>query len=239
MTISDEQLSAFLDAELPEDDMELVRQGLMADENLANRLAELALVDEQIAHHYAQIDQRPMPAAITALLAPAPDTTRHNVIEFPRWKSVQQGLQQHAAIAACTLLVIGFGMVQLLPGNNNQSANNSPAIAQILEQNPSGSEQPLADGSRIKPRLTFIDNHGNYCRQYQILQRDQRSDNIACRHNNSWELVFSLPQENLAEGDYQTASGNSPLDNKLDEIMRGEAFDANAEQAAIHSHWAH
>ncbi len=45
MTISDEQLSAFLDAELPEDEMELVRQGLIDDENLANRLAELAMVD--------------------------------------------------------------------------------------------------------------------------------------------------------------------------------------------------
>lgn len=238
MTISDEQLSAFLDAELPEAEMEQVRQHLIDDENLANRLAELAVVDEQIARHYAQIDGRPLPVAITRLLAEEPDQTGNNVIQFPLWKRVQRGLQQHAAIAACTLLVIGFGMVQLLPGNN-QSTNNWNAVAQVLEQNPSGNEQRLDDGSRVKPRLTFINNSGDYCRQFQLIEHNKSSENIACRSNNSWEVVISVQQKTLADGDYQTASGGSLLDNALDEMMSSEAFDRAAEQQAINSRWPH
>lgn len=237
MAISDEQLSAFLDAELPEAEMELVRQHVVDDENLAIRLAELAMVDEQIARHYAQIDERPMPVAITRLLAVEPNQTGNNVIQFPLWKRVQRGLQQHAAIAACTLLVIGFGMVQLLPGNN-QSTNNWNAVAQVLEQNTSGNEQRLDDGSRVKPRLTFINNSGDYCRQFQLIERNKSSENIACRSNNSWELVISAQQETLADGDYQTASGGSLLDNTLDEMMSSEAFDTVAEQQAINSRWS-
>ncbi len=254
MTISDEQLSAFLDAELPEAEMELVRQGLIDDENLANRLAELAMVDEQIASHYAQIDARPMPATIAQLLAQQPESQRltqtgphsaktatepaqdNNVIQFPFWKNVHRGLQQHAALAASFMLVIGFGAVQLLPGNN-PSASNWHAIAQVLEQNISGNAQHFDDGSSVKPRLTFIDNKGNYCRQYQVIQREYSSENIACRRNTQWELVTSLPQEALAPGDYQTASGSSLLDTALDEMMQSDAFDAPAEQALINARW--
>lgn len=240
MTISDEQLSAFLDAELPENEMELVRQGLIDDENLANRLAELAMVDEQVASHYAQIDARPLPAAVEPLLAHSTEPTTkemdNNLIQFPLWKRVQRGLQQNAALAASVLLVIGFGMVQLLPGNH-QSANNWNAVAQVLEQNISGNEQQFDDGSRVKPRLTFIDQQGNYCRQYQLAQGEQTSENIACRHNDRWELIISQPLETLAEGDYKTASGGSLLDTRLDEMMQSEAFDTAAEQQAIDSRW--
>ncbi len=236
MTISDEQLSAFLDAELPEPEMERVRQQLIVDENLADRLAQLAMVDEQIANHYACIDERPMPESIQTLLAQN-STAADNIVVFPRWKRVQQGVQKNIAIAACTLLVIGFGMVQLLPANN-QHTNQWNTIAQVLEQNVSGSEQHLDDGSRVKTRLTFINNNGNYCRQFQLIQRDKSSENIACRVNNRWELAVSVSQETIAAGDYQTASGGSSLDSALDEMMHSEAFDVAAEQQAIDSHWS-
>lgn len=237
MTISDEQLSAFLDAELPEQEMELVRQQLMVDESLANRLAELAMVDEQIASHYARIDERALPESIQKLLAQNPATAANNIVIFPLWKRVQQGVQKNIALAACTLLVIGFGMVQLLPANN-QHSNQWNAIAQILEESSSGSEQRLGDDSRVKPRLTFIDNNDNYCRQFQLIQHDNSSENIACRESGQWKLIVSVQQETVATGDYQTASGGSLLDSKLDEMMHSEAFDFSAEQQAINSNWS-
>lgn len=247
MSITDEQLSAFLDAELPEDEMERVREQLVADESLANRLAELAMVDDQIATHYSRIDEQPMPAALAQLLArpQQPTPAQHplqtpapsNVIRFPLAKKIVQVLQNPMAIAACTLLVVGFGMVQLLPGNQN--ANDWPAIAQVLEQTPSNNEQLLEDGSRVKPRLTFINNQGNYCRQFLLVQGNKGSENIACRDNNQWQLSFSAQQEVLVNDDYQTASGGSLLDDTLDDMMQGDAFDLSAEQQAINQHWSH
>jgi hypothetical protein len=233
MKISDEQLSAFLDAELPEDEMEMIRQGISEDESLANRLADLAMVDEQVARHYARIDEHPMPAAVSRLLD-EDSKPATNVIAFPARKKLP-GFQRYAAVAACAAVLMGIGVVQWLP--TDQAARDWNAIAQVLEQNPSGSEQSLADGSQVKPRLTFINKRGDYCRQFQLMERENATENIACRTNNQWELVTRVEQGTRVAGDYQPASGGSKLDDALDEMIEGEAFDAIAEQRAIEQHW--
>jgi len=66
MKISDEMLSAFLDSALPEQQMEQIRQQLMHDEQLTERMADLAMIDTMVLQHYQQINQQPMPAAVTA-----------------------------------------------------------------------------------------------------------------------------------------------------------------------------
>lgn len=235
MKISDEQLSAFLDAELPEQEMEFIRQQLSDDETLANRLAELAMVDEQIASHYAGIDQQPMPEAITQLLRDEQSVT-NNIIQFPLWKKMHHKLQQHAAMAASVALVIGFSAAQLLPGSNN--ADNWNAIAQVLDNASSGTEQIITDGSRIKPRLSFINQEGDYCRQFLVVDKNISAENIACRTNNRWQLTMSIYSQQQAQpGEYQTATGGSVLDSALDEMMQSDAFDAEAENRAIKNRW--
>ncbi|MCE3253304.1 MAG: hypothetical protein K0Q67_2324 [Cellvibrio sp.] len=235
MTISDEQLSAFLDAELPANEMEHIRQQLIGDETLANRLAELAMVDEQIAQHYSRIDTQPMPTTITRLLAQDPPAT---VITFPRWKKFQRGLEQHAAIAACTALVLGFGFAQLVPVNNDSERSEWNAIAQALDSTVSGMENILADNKRIKPRLTFINQEGNYCRQFTVLDTATSAENIACHINGEWQLSMTVYNREVTRaGDYQTATAGSLLDSALDTMMQGEAFDAQAEAEIISRDW--
>lgn len=235
--VSDEQLSAFLDAELPAAEMEAVREQISRDENLANRLAELAMVDTRVASHYRRIDEQPMPEAITRLLSD--EQPANNIIAFPLWRRIQQGLQQHAAMAASVALVIGFGAAQLLPGNAG-SSDNWNAIAQALDNTRSGEQRALADGSEIKPRLSFINGEGNYCRQFQVNTGNSSAENIACRLDNQWQLTLSVhSQARPATDDYQTASGsdNALIENALDNMMQGDAFDAAAEAAAINNHW--
>lgn len=234
MKISDEQLSAFLDAELPEQEMEFIRQQLSDDETLANRLAELAMVDQQIANHYARIDERPLPEAITRLLREEQPVST-NIVQFPLWKKVHRQLQQHAAIAASVALLIGFSAAQLFPNNNSDQWN---AVAQVLDNTSSGTEQIINDGSRVKPRLSFMNQAGNYCRQFQITNNDVSAENIACLTNNRWQLTMSVySQANEHTDEYHTASGGSVLDSALDAMMQGEAFDAEAEMRAINNGW--
>lgn len=240
MTLSDEQLSAFLDSELPEHEMELVRQQISEDENLSNRLAELAMVDAQVASHYAHIDERPMPEAIAKLLTDDQDATNTSasVIAFPVRKRIHNFLQQHAAMAASVALLIGFGTAQLLPGNNINTANNWNAVAQVLDNQISGTTQTLSDGSQVKPRLSFINQEGNLCRQFQTHQGNAQSENIACRVDNRWQLSMSVYSHKTSqEGEYKTASGGSVVDRALDEMISGEVFDAEAEAEAIKNQW--
>lgn len=243
MNISDEQLSAFLDAELPESEMELIRQQIIEDETLANRLAEFAMVDEQITQHYSAIDARPLPDAITQLLAAAPTETKApvsaQIIAFPVWKKIQRGLQQHAAIAACTLLVLGYGFIQLLPSTQNSPLDNWSAIAAVLDTAASGTEQTLAQGQRIKPRLTFVNQAGNYCRQFFIVDAQGSAETIACRIDGEWQTDVSVATQAAPDSlDYQTATNQAAvLDERLDEIMQGDALDAQQEASAIQRGW--
>ncbi|MDO8341630.1 MAG: hypothetical protein Q7T48_00360 [Cellvibrio sp.] len=245
MIISDEKLSAFLDAELPESEMESIRQRISEDETLANRLAELAMVDEQVAQHYAAIDARPLPDAIANLLASAPAeataavTTTATIIPFPLWKKVQRGLQQHAAVAACTALVLGFGLAQLLPGSQNSPLGDWNAITAALDTAASGTEHALTDNKRIKPRLTFVNEQGHFCRQFRVSDSSISTETIACRIDDKWEPSITLYAQAVArDGDYQAATnGASVLDQALDNMMQGDAFDTQAESEIIKRGW--
>jgi len=241
--ISDEQLSAFLDAELPDAEMEMIREQLIEDEDLANRMADLAMVDQVVAMSYATIDAHPIPAAITQLLAEdvpnsqtQTETKSATIIAFPFLKKIQQRLQEHAAIAASVALVIGFGISQSLHTN---SPDNWQAVAAILDSTPSGVEQVASNGVNVKPRLSFTDKDGNYCRQFVQSDSKSTSENIACRKANQWQLAASVYMDKAQQaGSYQTASGGSLLDATLEQMASGDFFDAHAEAAAIEQHWA-
>jgi len=69
MNFTDEQLSAFLDGELNQSEMEHIRKELVRDDNLAERLEEIAFTNSLIISKYEDIDSRPLPQAVVDLLA--------------------------------------------------------------------------------------------------------------------------------------------------------------------------
>jgi len=234
MNITDEKLSAFLDAELPEPEMEFIREQLVDDENLANRLADLAMVDELLAASAATMDTRPLSDSVTRMLV---DEARSSakVLTFPLWKKIHRSLQQHSAIAAAVLLLAGFGIFQALPENAERDWKN---IAHLLDTLPSGHQQAAGNKIHIKPRVTFINKSGNYCRQFDMRDRYRLTENIACHVEGQWQLTATAVQEKkLPAGDYQTATSNSLLDSEIEEMADGDFFDAEAEAVAIKNRW--
>lgn len=237
MTISDERLSAFLDAELPEAEMEAIRQALAENEQLAERLAELAMVDDLVARSATYIDTQPMPEAINQLLAKSPPASASQanatLIEFPLWRRARQLVQNNMAIAASVMLVMAVGAFQLLA----PKPDHWQAVAQLLETGPSGHQLMASDGSQFKARLSFTNQQGDYCRQFLVQGRAGSSEQIACRRQGKWQQVANQPVARMLEGNYQTASGASPLDAQLDQMISGEPLDATAEAAAIAHQW--
>ncbi|MES2822563.1 MAG: hypothetical protein V4732_03105 [Pseudomonadota bacterium] len=233
MTITDEQLSAFLDAELPHAEMEIIREQLLEDETLADRLAELALVDELVASSAKQIDNLPMPLAATELV----QKQSAEIIAFPFWKRVQHSLQQPAALAASVALFIGFGASLIMNKSSNQ--NDWSAVAQVLETAPSGVIQIATNGAEIKPRITFKNYQGNYCRQFTFSDGKNHSENIACRQDDQWQLTNSAVQQQHPPAiEYQTASGGSVLDETVEKMADGEFFNEQQEAAVIDDKWS-
>lgn len=236
MIITDEMLSAFLDAALPEAQMQQIRQQIMQDDQLTERLADLAMVDSLVQQYYAQIDARALPAAVLQWLdepaeRKAAEKKTADIIAFPRWQKVQQQLQRHAAAIACIAVFAGYGLTQLVPQQDTVALNN--AVLQQLDHVPSGRETSIA-GQQLSLRLSFINQQGDFCRQFAVQHDNTRAEHVACRQQGEWTVMASLVTPNPgSEGQYQTASGANALDDILDTLMAGQPLTLAAEQAYL------
>lgn len=249
MNLSDETLSAFLDAELPEQEMEQVRMALIDNEDIAERLAELAMVDAMVQEHYQAIDLHPIPAATQALLtetqsvadnpvtnSPVPD----NVVAFPWWRKAQQHVQQYAAAIAIIVLIAGYGFYQVdSPNQTGLTTQNHSLlpddISEPLSYLPSGIETMLDDDSVMTIQLSFYNPQGQLCRQYAVQDHAQQSSIIACEQQGQWQQIASVEYNVNPEHQtqYQTASGASALDDVLDQLIADAPLTLTQEQQAL------
>jgi hypothetical protein len=69
---TDEQISAFLDGELPAADMDALGKDIEADAELARRAERLGAANTAFVQAVSAIDSKPMPAGVEKLLAEAP-----------------------------------------------------------------------------------------------------------------------------------------------------------------------
>jgi hypothetical protein len=236
MNLSDETLSAFLDAELPEPEMERVRQALIDNEMIAERLADLAMIDPMIKNYYQAIDQQSIPEATITLLEES-HSAATNVIAFPWWRKAQQQLQQYAAAVAVIALLAGYGVSQLDTQNQIEPdvAGLNAATIEQLTYLSSGVEAQLNDDSTLSIQLSFYNQQGDFCRQYNEQKQQLRSENIACQQQGQWQQMakveYTLDQASQAE--YQTASGGSAIDTVLDNLMVGAPLTPAQEQQVL------
>jgi hypothetical protein len=245
MNISDEMLSAFLDMELHEDDMEKVRSALESDDDLVMRLAELAQADQWVAENAAVIDNTPMPEDLLQLAKILDKKTAQNqatetsskVVSLSRWQSLNNRISKHYALAAGIAMAFGVGTVTLMQ-SQQPSTLLTADIAQILEQVRSGEISSTAQGDTITANLSFTNHAGDYCRQFQTITEQTASVNIACKEKAQWRLKIteqiSRP-ENMT--DYRVASNKAHLDRAIDAMIKGNVMDSAQEQQAIQSNW--
>ncbi|GGC66172.1 anti-sigma factor family protein [Marinobacter halophilus] len=236
MRITDEVLSAFLDHELSEPEMDAVREQLALDPGLADRLAELAAVDAELQRHYGAIDDQPMPDSVTRLLdQPKPAASSDNVVAFPWWRQ----LRAHSGKAVAAAVIAGLAMTQWL----NTPALNEPAglaLAEVLEHEASGRAYALSSDVTLTPRLTFQNQAGDWCRQFRVDRPAAASEQIACRDGSGhWEVVAQVDvPATPGTQRYQTASGGSVLDDELDRRMSGSPIAPEAEMTLLETQWS-
>ncbi|ABE53859.1 hypothetical protein Sden_0569 [Shewanella denitrificans OS217] len=246
MKITDETLSAFIDAQLPEAQMEQVREAIALDETLAERLADLAMVDPMVKAYYQDIDQHPVPEATLRLLEEDVAPTA-KIIAFPSWRKLQQQVQQHAAAWVFIALLAGYGVSQfdIISGTApepsstfaSQTSSFDLNLGEQLESQMSGQRIALTDNQALSIRLSFYNQEGDLCRQYGLESDSQMSENISCRQQGEWQQVasVSLPKDKTGDAQYQTASGGSALDSVLDSMMKGSGLTLVQEQQALAS----
>ncbi|HJS16906.1 MAG TPA: hypothetical protein VJ795_17670 [Rheinheimera sp.] len=229
MKITDEMLSAFLDSELPEPQMQHIRELLLQDEQLAERLAALAEVDLLLRQQASLIDGTPVPQQLMALLD---EPEQGSVIRFPFWRRLAQPRRWHSAAAACMAFAAGYAMVLW------QQQDPWSEISVALETQPAGASYQLGTDSTLTPHLTFLDQQGRYCRHYQISSTTELSQQLACRSAEGWQLE-AMVKADVKDGQmYQTASGTAVLDPVIDQMISGQVLSLSGEQQLIQQGWS-
>jgi negative regulator of sigma E activity len=235
MKITDQKLSAFLDAELAPNDMEIIREALEVDDDLVMRLAELSQVDQWVVENAEQIDATPVPEKLVELAQQIDRGQKQsNIVQLLNWKLVKTKINTPMSIAASVVLAMIVGVSTI----NYQSAPTiSNQIAKVLDSTISGQTSLIAENTSVKAQLSFANKEGDLCRQYLLLEEQANSTNIACKENNRWRLRASIHENEINTQRYQTASKEQSLKRVIDGMITGAPLNTEQEQIAISKQW--
>lgn len=264
MTISDEQLSAFLDGELAPKEADEVTAAIAADPALAARLEGLRGSDAWLKEQYAALDARPIrqdtldliAAAAGAGAAAATDSGDGAVVDLSAERSRRSGLGARVGwghgIAASVALLVGIGLGnQLAQGPAVDPAGGlqfAGAIApdspyhDAFERTPSGMAATF-DGVTVTPTMSFRTQEGDICRDAQISSDAGTSRALVCRESNAgWAVrmtVAAAGPAGGADGTFVPASDGTSIlmDNAILALMAGDALGAAEEGTLIEGHW--
>jgi hypothetical protein len=245
MSWSDDRLSAYLDGELPPEEMQQLARDAATDKALAARIERLAAANRAFLAAASGIDAAPLPERTRELLA-GEKKKGTEVIPF-RPRQLAAFVMEHRAIAAgliCAAAVYGLSTSMLppqgggIPVSSGVIAANSP-LHQVLEQTASGETVQLAGGVTIRPQLTFLTADDAWCRQYALVSGKGSVEGIACRGEEDWRLQVASFGARQASGDYQTAaSGRSAaLEAFIDANISGAPLNAEDETALLARGW--
>jgi hypothetical protein len=244
---TDEILSAFIDGELPAEEMEEVRREIEKSAALAARVEALKNADRAVASIYQAIDNEPMPQSVLDLLA-AKDgaAASSNVVSFAPRRAGGGARYWPAALAASVALAAGIGLgVQFSAGGALIAGTideGNPLFA-ALETTPSAETVKLSSGrgATFTPVLSFRSQAGDICREFSLSSGARANRAVACRGEGEWTIEFAVAAAPPAtdSGAYATASSglNAAFDSFVDGLIANEPFAPEEEAALIEAGW--
>ncbi len=244
MTYTDDQLSAFIDHELPQKQMADIEAACERDPALQQRLDDLRQASRLGATYLSTIDTRPLPQDLRNLIATNPLPKAANDRSPFGGSSIWP-----TAIAASLALMVGLfaGRSLLAPTptqmDNILLANNLDApFAEVLETTPSTSPVRVANyDATLTPLVSFQNKDGAFCRQFIIEAAQQAKQAVACKTDDQWQLqiIVATKAPNHNNDSYQTASAasNRSMDHFIQNSMAEAPLSREEEQSAIARKW--
>ncbi|HXI87319.1 MAG TPA: zf-HC2 domain-containing protein [Parvularculaceae bacterium] len=238
MTITDEQLSAYLDAELSPEELARVEAAIAGDQHLARKLRRFGSIDEAVTYALDDINRQPLPEGLLALLA----ARDNNVVSFPK-KQPFLNRAWPVSLAASFALAVGAAG-GFFAASQSQSAfewtiTPKSSVFAALEFGASAKKVAIAGGA-ITPVLSFRSTAGDYCREFTLDTNRKTKRAVACRGENAWQVRFAGEQGGASvENGYATAAGPTDeiFDAAVDAMIADAPLDPSAEKALIGNGW--
>ncbi|NOX84332.1 MAG: hypothetical protein GXP06_15370 [Alphaproteobacteria bacterium] len=245
MLYTDEELSAFLDDELPEE-KNLALKAAMADDNaLRIRLDELRLANDAVRNAYSSIDGRPFPQSILTMLGEdasgevTAGAASHTARPWARPAAPLWAVPLAACVALLAGLVLGPAVFnQTVTPNALQLAGLVPEndpLYTILQAQPSATTTAYQGGA-VTPVLSFRSIDDAFCREFQWRAQTSSVRGVACRTDGQWRILLTVLEttHQTATG-FSTAASASPIeiDHFVNRKIKGDPLNSQAEMAFL------
>lgn len=266
MTLTDEKLSAYLDGELPSEEMDRITDEIATDHMLAARLETLRASDAWLSHQFAAADEKPIRADTLDLIKQFDSKQtgtqeeagkNGNVVTLKpnsRWASVTEHLSWGHAVAASVALFIGVGAGWQL-GDTGRSGSDfatlqtaglilpTSPLYDVLETTPSLETVSLdRETASATALMSFESTDGGYCRELQVSTASSHSRSIACRTGLNWLVKATIASSGPAPAsgsDFVPASSaeNALIDQSILSLMKNDALSSEDESRLISRGW--
>lgn len=196
-----ERLSSYMDGELSPSEARDLEQRLEREGALRRALTQLEAVDSALTAGFSTASATRVPPHVRQLLEHAEPAL------IQRRAPARWGLALAASIAAAAAVV---WLPQDQAAYQDASAFDPTASdehLQALENLPSRQSgwNDLADGTRLRPLLSYPTRDGTWCREYRIQANSQDWRGVACREDGRWISRVIAPQPLEDQSGYRTA----------------------------------
>lgn len=242
MTVSDDELMAYVDGELDSTHCETLRQEIAASADLSRRVAEQLELRDRLRRAFDVALDEPVPARLTEL------TARARVVSLgstARRRPSRVAWLSGLALAAGIVLGIALGpaLLQFVREPpyvvaSGQGIVAGGALADALSRR-LASEQSASDPIHLG--VSFQATSGEYCRTFISRRGDGALAGMACRQGADWRIdalqsVAAVSED--ASGYRQAATSLPPLILRAaEDSMAGYPLDAVGEAAARDHKW--
>jgi tellurite resistance protein len=228
MTVSNEQIIAYIDGELGETEQAQIAQAARHDAALAARIAAEHALRERLRAHFAPVEHEPLPEAWIAMISQATGSMSADIIslEAERVRRARPSVPRKAWIGAAIAASL---VIAVIAGQQHR-----PAIPAQLAQALDTQLASAQDGAPIRILGTFRRQDGNLCRVFA----GDAASGIACRDHGGWHIEQDGPGAKTARRAYrQAGSDQAALMERAQAMMAGDPFDAAQERAARDRGW--
>jgi anti-sigma factor RsiW len=246
MSITDQQLMAYIDGALAPDEAATVEQALAVDEDLAAKAA--AFADSAALAKRALGTAPPVPDSLAAAIRAMAeaDAARRQALAAPTAQVFDLAARRKTVpfwqlpLAASIALTVGvFGGWLGKPQGEAASglaiaAIDEAALVEALTTVKSGERADIGGGAEFAAITTFRDGNGQLCREFE---HDQAEGGtvvaVACKDDATWAIRLAVAAVATDAVGYAPASSLDTLDAWLSATEAGAPLSDDEEAAAL------
>ncbi len=247
MEPTQEKLDAFVDGELPMDEMRAIEALLITRLDLKAYVERQHRLRSTLASAFAPMMDEAIPQRLRDAVMSAPVSSG---VRAKSWLSAFGGtitganfLLRSAVPSAAALacgLIIGVALQPSAPSDfRTTSLGQMVAQGELADTLSSrlASEGAPASGPRIG--VSFRSRDGQDCRTFMVQGAGASTAGVACRTGDAWAVTALAAMPRRTQNAYQQAGSDMPpiIRNAVTSMIAGEAYDAAAERTARDRGW--